>query len=61
MIYFLNTNCIIIDIPGSIMAHKMLPSRHGKKLAIIVYVIQTALILPFDLRSRDAVAENKFQ
>ena len=43
------------------MAHKMLPSRHGKKLAIIVYVMQTALILPFDLRSRDAVAENKFQ
>ena len=44
------------NVPGSIMRHRMLPKTVGKKFVIMVYVKQTKLILPFDLRSRDAVA-----
>jgi len=34
----------------------MIPKTVSKKFVIMVYVKQTKLILPFDLRSRDAVA-----
>jgi hypothetical protein len=44
------------NVPGSIMRYRMLPKTVGKKFVIIVYVKQTKLILPFDFRSRDAVA-----
>ena len=44
------------NVPGSIMRHIMLPKTVGKKFVIMVYVKQTKLILPFDFRSRDAVA-----
>ena len=44
------------NVPGSIMRHRMIPKTVSKKFVIMVYVKQTKLILPFDLRSRDAVA-----